>query len=521
VVFLALEQHVERGQGSVAARDVLLEADFVFVGEDFVCVDALLEDAQAVAEHDDFVEKRRNGQVLVLQIVVSGLERERSADPFVAELDRSWRFEELLEHVFDSAYYVFERDAAAGRLGRGLDHFVGYVFLCQGFFAVVLEKNPPSRPLFPKNDPFPVLAVVDFSAYANHASVFGPQDDDHALYSQVMKNAIAEMPKVELHCHLELTARRSLLRELLERKGVRIDDAAFQAKYFITEPLADLPTVLNKFFSHRDLLSSPEIVERMTYEACEDMARDGVKILELRYAPSFLSDAHDTLSAEHLHDAVVRGCARAETDFDMATGLICTLQRIKTAQENEHWLNFALDRLDDFIAIDLADDEVGYGAEPFIPLFQKAKEAGLGITIHAGEPAGCGSSKNIAEAVRELGADRIGHGVQILEDPEVVELIASRGIPLELCPTSNWLTGAVKSLADHPFLDIMAAGIQTTINTDDPSIMSTDINQEYAVLAAQGMTLEQMAQCNRWAAEASFIAPMKKAQVWGMPNLDA
>jgi adenosine deaminase len=70
-------------------------------------------------------------------------------------------------------------------------------------------------------------------------------------------------------------------------------------------------------------------------------------------------------------------------------------------------------------------------------------------------------------------------------------------------------------------LDIMAAGIQTTINTDDPSIMSTDINQEYAVLAAQGMTLEQMVQCNRWAAEASFIAPMKKAQVWGMPNLDA
>lgn len=335
------------------------------------------------------------------------------------------------------------------------------------------------------------------------------------------KSQIEAMPKVELHCHLELTARRGLLRELLERKGVKLDDAAFQAKYFITEPMADLPTVLNKFFSHRDLLSSPEIVERMTYEACEDMAIRGVKLLELRYAPSFLSDAHVGLSAEALHEAVVKGCKRAEADFDMATGLICTLQRIKTAEENARWLDFALDRNADFLAIDLADDEVGYAAEPFIPLFERAKEAGMGITIHAGEPAGCGSSKNIAEAVTELGADRIGHGVQILEDPAVVEMIASRGIPLELCPTSNWLTGAVPSLASHPFMEILKAGIKTTINTDDPSIMSTNINQEYSLLAAQGLTLEQMVQCNAWAAEASFIAPMKKARVWGTTSPDA
>jgi adenosine deaminase len=353
---------------------------------------------------------------------------------------------------------------------------------------------------------------ISADAWTNDEQVDG-------VYSSVMNlDKISALPKVELHCHLELTARRSLLRELLVSKGLKLDDAAFQAKYYITEPMADLPSVLNKFFSHRDLLSSPEIVERMTYEACEDMANDGVKILELRYAPSFLSEAHDTLSPEALHEAIVKGCARAEADFDIATGLICTLQRIKTAEENEHWLNFALDRLDDFMAMDLADDEVGYGAGPFIPLFQRAKEAGLGVTIHAGEPAGCGASKNIAEAVTELGADRIGHGVQILEDPAVVELIASRGIPLELCPTSNWLTGAVPSLEAHPFLDIMKAGIKTTINTDDPSIMATDINKEYMALAAQGMTLEQMVQCNAWAAEASFIAPMKKARVWETPG---
>ena len=105
-------------------------------------------------------------------------------------------------------------------------------------------------------------------------------------------DALIALPKVELHCHLELTARQELLRELLSAKGLRPDDASFREGYLITEPVGDLPTLLNIFLGHRDLLDSPEVIERMTYECCEDMYRNGVRLLELRYAPSFLCDAH-------------------------------------------------------------------------------------------------------------------------------------------------------------------------------------------------------------------------------------
>ena len=111
-------------------------------------------------------------------------------------------------------------------------------------------------------------------------------------------DALRALPKVELHCHLELTARPALLKELLAAKGRSVSDDEFRRDFLITEPVGDLPTLLNIFLGHRDLLDSAEVVERMTYECCEDMSRNGVRLLELRYAPSFLCDAHDSLKPD-------------------------------------------------------------------------------------------------------------------------------------------------------------------------------------------------------------------------------
>ena len=328
-------------------------------------------------------------------------------------------------------------------------------------------------------------------------------------------DALRALPKVELHCHLELTARPTLLKELLAAKGRSVSEAEFRRDYLITEPVGDLPTLLNIFLGHRDLLDSVEVVERMTYECCEDMFRNGVRLLELRYAPSFLCDAHDGLKPDSMHAAILKGVERAERDFPMAVGLICLLQRIKTVEENRYWLDFAVEKKADFLAMDLADNELAVGPAPFIPLFEKAKSEGFAVTIHAGEAEVSQAARNIRESIEWLHADRIGHGVRILEDPSVLNFVRERGTVLELCPTSNWLSGVCATKEAHPFRRIMEAGIRTTLNTDDPGIMNIDIMDEYRLLRdGMGFTEPEFVQINEWAREASFIPEARKAAVW-------
>lgn len=328
-------------------------------------------------------------------------------------------------------------------------------------------------------------------------------------------DALRALPKVELHCHLELTARPALLKELLAAKGQSLSEAAFRQDFLITKPVGDLPTLLNIFLGHRDLLDSAEVVERMTYECCEDMWHNGVRILELRYAPSFLCDAHDGLNPDAMHAAILRGIARAEQDFPMAVGLICLLQRIKTVEENRYWLDFAIEKKADILAMDLADNELAVGPAPFIPLFDKAKSEGFAVTIHAGEAEGPKAARNIRDSIELLYADRIGHGVRILEDRDVLEFVRERGTVLELCPTSNWLSGVCSGKAEHPFRAIMEAGIRTTVNTDDPGIMNIELMDEYRLLRdGMGFTDSEFKQINRWARDASFLPEERKAAVW-------
>jgi adenosine deaminase len=328
-------------------------------------------------------------------------------------------------------------------------------------------------------------------------------------------DALRALPKVELHCHLELTARPALLKELLAAKGRSVSDDEFRRDFLITEPVGDLPTLLNIFLGHRDLLDSAEVVERMTYECCEDMSRNGVRLLELRYAPSFLCDAHDSLKPDAMHAAILQGVERAERDFPLAVGLICLLQRIKSVEENQYWLDFAVEKKADFLAMDLADNELAVGPAPFIPLFEKAKSEGFALTIHAGEAEGPQAARNIRDSIELLHADRIGHGVRILEDASVLDFVRERGTVLELCPTSNWLSGVCATKEAHPFRTIMEAGIRTTLNTDDPGIMNIDLLDEYRLLRdGMGFVEDEFVQINQWARDASFIPEARKAAVW-------
>tara|TARA_B110000858_G_C17784715_1_gene466578 strand:+ start:763 stop:1803 length:1041 start_codon:yes stop_codon:yes gene_type:complete len=326
-----------------------------------------------------------------------------------------------------------------------------------------------------------------------------------------------DIPKVELHCHLELAFRPSTMKEWALEDGLEVSsDEDFEKEFLISEPMDDLPTVLNKFLQTRDRLSSLERIERLAFEACEDMyIKSNVRLLELRYAPSFTLEVFPELGAEGLHSAIMKGCAKAELMYPIAVGLICLLQRIKTLKENMYWCDFAIEHKGEFLAVDLADDEVGYPPEPFAPIFDKAKAAGLGITIHAGEPALIQAPKNIVTSIDLLHADRIGHGVQAIHDSEVIQKLVDEQITIELCPTSNWLTQAIPNLAAHPLKKLMELGVRTTINSDDPGVMGIDLMDEYHIAHnILGMSFEQMIQCNTWAAEASYIPEDKKSKVW-------
>lgn len=325
---------------------------------------------------------------------------------------------------------------------------------------------------------------------------------------------LQKLPKVELHRHLELCVRHSTIKELAPQIGINLpSDEAFQNKFLITEPMEDLGSVLNKFLDTQKLWFSEEIVERLAFEACEDAHNEGIRVLELRYAPSFIVDGHKTLNFQKAHNAIVRGCERAEKEFQMAVGLICIAQRIFSVDVANKVFSFAFDNLDTFVGVDLADNEVGFDSKPFAPLFERARKLGLGITVHSGEADVPNAPRYVREAIDYLGAQRIGHGLQIHRDPETMEYVKKQGVVLELCPTSNWLTSAVKNLKDHPFRKLMESGVLTTINSDDPGIFNINLTHEYKLLQdMHGFTEEEFRHCNRIALKASFIPKEKKSR---------
>lgn len=332
---------------------------------------------------------------------------------------------------------------------------------------------------------------------------------------KITEAELKALPKVELHRHLELALRKSTILEIAPQHGFDMKKpGAYEHHFIIEEPMKDLGSVLHKFLDTQKLLSTPEILERVAYEACEDAHNEGVKILELRYAPTFVQLDHD-LSFDDIHQAFVRGCNRAEKDFNMAVGLICILQRILGVEVANKVTDFAIANKDTFIGLDLADNEVGFEAKPYGPCFQKAKAAGLNITVHAGEALEPNSEKNVIVSIEELGASRIGHGIQIIRNEEVLKYVVDHGVVLEVCLKSNLLTSAITSYDKHPINALKDKGVKITVNSDDPGIFESSLLVEYRILEEHlGWTKRDFVEANEIAAKASFISDAKKQKVW-------
>jgi adenosine deaminase len=266
------------------------------------------------------------------------------------------------------------------------------------------------------------------------------------------------------------------------------------------------------------LLHSEENLTRLTFEVIEDAANEGIRILELRFAPTYIQLNHEHLTFERIHGAIAKGVERAK-DLPIAVGLIVIIQRISPLEIAARVADFAIacsgKKPGEIVALDLADSEAGFQPRPFAPLFTRAKKAGLHITVHSGEANVPEAAGYVREAIELLGAERIGHGVQIYKDPMLMKFVAEKRIPLELCPTSNWLTSAVRSTAAHPFRFLMKQGLLVTLNSDDPGVFDIDLTNEYEVLAREhGFTAVEFERINDIAAAASFVPLEIKQKYW-------
>lgn len=331
----------------------------------------------------------------------------------------------------------------------------------------------------------------------------------------------ASLPKVDLHRHLDCSIRPQTLRELLLAAGEKVptDPAAFASKYLVKEPMSDLGAVLRKFQAAQKALSSSAVLTRVTRECIEDAAAEGIRILELRYAPTFIQDGHENLSFEQIHLAIVNG-VEACRHLPIAVGLIAIVQRIKPVSVGAAVIDFAIEHRETFVGVDLADNEDGFEPKPFEAMFQKARASGLHVTIHAGEANVASAADNVLTSIHRLSAERIGHGVQIA-NPEiprssaVLSEIVRLGIPLEVCPTSNILTNTFRSISDHSILRLRDAGVLVTINTDDPGVFDFNLSHEYDALADHlGFAHADFVACAEIAARASFIPLSARQLVW-------
>jgi adenosine deaminase len=288
------------------------------------------------------------------------------------------------------------------------------------------------------------------------------------------------LPKVDLHRHLEGSLRVETMQQVIREHEItlpRTPDLSALVQMQANDP-SNFETFLSKFQTLRQLYRSPEIIRRVTREAIFDAAADNVRYLELRFTPAALSRVKQFPLAEVI-DWVLESAAQASQECGIQVRLIVSINRHEPVALGEETTRLAIERRDKgIVGLDLAGNEAQFAAEPFIDMFRQAKIDGLMLTVHAGE---WGGAENIRQAMDDFHADRIGHGVRALEDKNVVAMAGERGTPFEVCLTSNFQSGVVAGLDDHYLPRLLAAGVNVTLNTDDPSISGITLSDEYGM----------------------------------------
>jgi len=323
-----------------------------------------------------------------------------------------------------------------------------------------------------------------------------------------------KLPKVELHRHLEGSLRLATMLDIVRAHGITVPINITRLSHLVQvqngEPFT-YQNFLAKFTTLRMFYRSPEVIHRVTREAVEDAAKDNVRYLELRFTPVALSRA-ERFPLDEVIDWVCESAQQAAKEFKIMVRLLASVNRHESAELAEQVAWLAANRIGKgLVGLDLAGNEAEFSNQPFIGIFREAQQAGLRITVHAGEWAGATS---VRSALEVLNAERIGHGVRILEDEAVVTLARERGATFEVCVTSNYQSGVIPSLEAHPLLEMIESGLNVTLATDDPSISQITLGNEYRQVCEDlGMTLQVLKERILASARAAFLPETEKVKL--------
>lgn len=318
---------------------------------------------------------------------------------------------------------------------------------------------------------------------------------------------LAQLPKGHLHLHLEAAMRPATLVELADAAGVEIPPVA---------GFDGFGAFAGMYQGLLAVLAEPDNLLRLIDEAIEDAARDGVVYVEFGVSPQFYVDAFGSLEAAL--DAHIAAAQASGDRHGVEVGLMVTVDRTESLEDAIALAEVAASRAGrGVVSLGLANEERGYPAADFERAFRIAKDAGLQSAPHAGELVG---PESVWQAIDALRADRVLHGVRAIEDPELIEALAQRGICLDVCPTSNLILDVVDDLAEHPLPKLLDAGVRCSINADDPILFGPGILEEYVVARDTiGLSDEQLAACAWSSIESTLASASLKAAA--KTNIDA
>ena len=319
------------------------------------------------------------------------------------------------------------------------------------------------------------------------------------------------LPAIDLHRHLDGNVRLQTILDLGRKYGIALPGSTLdelRPHVVVTETMPDLVSWLAKLHWMTAVVAHPDACRRIACENVEDVARDGLDYVELRFSPYFQALPH-RLDPADVVSAIVDGIDEGYARTGVSVKLIGILSRTFGPEACMLELEALLRYRDRITALDLAGDEIAWPAELFATHFARGREAGWSVTVHAGEAAPAAS---IWSALRVLGATRIGHGVRAVDDPALLEYLAEHRIGIEANLTSNVQTGSVASYRSHPMKQFLARSILATLNTDDPVISGIDWPHEIEIAApAAGLTTADIHQAQRNALEIAFLTDEERS----------
>jgi adenosine deaminase len=323
-------------------------------------------------------------------------------------------------------------------------------------------------------------------------------------------NRDPHFPLCELHRHLDGSIRLETILDLAVQHGIALPGHTVETlrpHVQVSGPAQGLMAFIARFRWLTAVLVDAEACRRVARENVLDAAREGIDYIELRFSPWFMAETH-ALDPQAVVEAVIDGVRTGVAEAGVRAQVIGILSRTYGPDTCHRELDALLACRDGLVAVDLAGDELRFPGHLFREHFARVRDAGLHVTIHAGEADG---PESVRSAVEDLGAERIGHGIHAVRDPAVMDLLARRGVGLEICLTSNLHTSIVPDYASHPARSLLDRDIRLCLNTDDPGISGIDLQHEYEVAApAAGLDIVAIRQTQRYALDMAFVSPAER-----------